>query len=92
MNQNLFDAIKRYAGEKSSFIPIAMFLSGLSAVCSMFPYLYIYYIIDEVISHIHEGEYPSVISQYAYSALAFACGGIFSIFYLLPFPIWVLFE
>lgn len=43
MNQNLFDAIKRYAGEKSSFIPIAMFLSGLSAVCSMFPYLYIYY-------------------------------------------------
>ncbi len=55
MNQNLFDAIKRYAGEKSSFIPIAMVLSGLSAVCSMFPYLYIYYIIDEVISHIHEG-------------------------------------
>ena len=85
MNQNLFDAIKRYAGEKSSFIPIAMVLSGLSAVCSMFPYLYIYYIIDEVISHIHEGEYPSVISQYAYSALAFACGGIFFYFLSLTF-------
>ena len=85
MNQNLFDAIKRYAGEKSSFIPIAMFLSGLSAVCSMFPYLYIYYIIDEVISHIHEGEYPSVISQYAYSALAFSCGGIFFYFLSLTF-------
>lgn len=85
MNQKLFCAIRRYAGKKASFIPIAMFLSGLSAVCSMFPYLYIYYIIDEVIAHIHEGEYPSVISQYAYSALAFACGGIFFYFLSLTF-------
>lgn len=35
MSQKLSDAIKRYAGEKALFIPIAMFLSGLSAVCSM---------------------------------------------------------
>ena len=35
MNQNLFDAIKRYAGEKSSFIPIAMVLSGLSGKATL---------------------------------------------------------
>jgi len=64
-----------YMGRKKALLPLALFLSGLSAALSILPFVLIWYITRSILGDPQSIDLPS-IGTYAWYAFAFAFAGI----------------
>ena len=67
--------LQNYAGGRKIFLPLSLFLSAISSLTGMLPYIFIWFIIKELF-HI-EGDYSQVgITTYAWWAVGTAVGSV----------------
>ena len=71
-----------YMGKKKTLLPLALLLSGLSAVLNILPYVFVWYIVRELLANSQMLSQANVVS-YAWLALACAAGGIVVYFFAL---------
>ncbi|MFZ7104908.1 MAG: ABC transporter ATP-binding protein [Peptococcaceae bacterium] len=64
-----------YMGKKKTLLPLALVLSGISAVFNILPFVFVWYITRDILS-VPQGLDVSKVSFYAWLAFASALGGI----------------
>ena len=83
--------LQNYAGGRKIFLPLSLFLSAISSLTGMLPYIFIWFIIKELF-HI-EGDYSQVgITTYAWWAVGTAVGSVVLYFTALTFSHLVAFR
>lgn len=80
VKESFFKRIKRYSGGYNKYLILSMILSGLSAISSMLPYIFIWLIVGELYRFWNDISQSTQLMTYAWSAVGFAVLGIFLYF------------
>ncbi|MCH4889073.1 ABC transporter ATP-binding protein [Acidaminobacter sp. JC074] len=72
--QSLLSRFKPYMGSKKSLLPLALFLSAVSAILNMIPFVLIWYIIREILTNPSGG--VANVSNFAWLAFIAAIAGV----------------
>ncbi len=80
--QHLLKRFLPYMGRKKALLPLSLFLSGLSAILNLMPFILVWFIVREVLSGAITADFSS-IGTYAWLAFASALGGVVIYFFAL---------